>query len=96
MSRDGRFSCSFVLHIKNPLFVRCILYITDSWVSSEISYHEGTKDDGRKTQDARFKTKDQGAGKRLRKDKKREITENAERRSRRVRHGLTQIITVFD
>ena len=33
--RDGRFGCSFVLHIKNPLFVRCILYIKDSWVSSE-------------------------------------------------------------
>jgi len=43
MSRDGRFSCSFVLHIKNPLFVRCILYRIGSWVSSEISYHEGTK-----------------------------------------------------
>ena len=25
------------------------------WVSSEISYHEGTKDDGRKTQDSRPK-----------------------------------------
>jgi len=36
MSRDGRFSCSFVLHIKNPLFVRCILYTIGSWVSSEI------------------------------------------------------------
>jgi len=35
MNRDGRFSCSFVLHIKNPLFVRCILYTMGSWVSSE-------------------------------------------------------------
>jgi hypothetical protein len=35
MSRDGRLSCSFVLHIKNPLFVRCILYTMGSWVSSE-------------------------------------------------------------
>ena len=37
--RDGRFSCSFVPHIKNPLFVRCILYIEDCWVSSEIVGH---------------------------------------------------------
>jgi len=35
--REGRFSCSFVLHIKNPLFVRCILYTMGGWVSSEIS-----------------------------------------------------------
>jgi len=41
--RDGRFSCSFVLDIKNPLFVRCILYTMGIWVSSEISCHQGTK-----------------------------------------------------
>jgi len=39
--RDGRFSCSFVLHIKNPLFVRCILYKIQCWVSSEICCHRG-------------------------------------------------------
>jgi len=36
MNRDGRFSCGFVLHIKNPLFVRCILYTMGSWVSRKI------------------------------------------------------------
>jgi hypothetical protein len=57
--RDMRFACAstLTLILITSYFVRCILYIKDSWVSSEISYHEGTKDDGRKTQDSRRKTK---------------------------------------
>ena len=41
MNRDGRFGCSFVLHIKNPLFVRCVLYTMGSWVSSEFFTKRG-------------------------------------------------------